>query len=181
MKKVAVAGLAFALLTMTFASVPVMAKAEKVPVVGLSILQGGLPPSRSWEADDGIHQVRGAMSWGINFYWFDRTSIPFNFTVPPTYMFNSTSEISSMINEKTLSSVSHWKAVMRYPVSLLSPELGRFEGVMQVRTEVLESGTFTTMHCVYQGSGIFEGQTLVVSGTKLGSQAGVIEGFLLTR
>lgn len=167
-------------LLMLFAVVaPVMAKAGKVPVVGLSFLAGGFPPVRDWTTEGGIEQFRGAWATGVVYYWFDRTIVPpapYN-SPPPTFKFNQTSEISGMDNEEAGFGVSHWRCVLRYPLPSLGPEQGRFEGVMTVKSE----GALTTMHCVYQGSGIFDGQTLQVSGTKLSSQPGVIEGFLLTR
>lgn len=184
MKKVVVSILGLALLMVLVASAaPVMAKAEKVPVVGLSFLTGGLPPTSDWETKGGIEQYRGAWATGVVYYWFDRTIVPpapYNSPLP-TYKFNQTSEVSGMSNDEAGFGVSHWKCVLRYPLPALGPEQGRFEGVMQVVGTETESGSFTTMHCVYQGSGIFEGQTLIVSGEKIGGAPGVIEGFLLKR
>jgi hypothetical protein len=181
LKKAAVAVLGLALSIMLVASASaVMAKSEKVPVVGLSLLMGGAPPEREWETNGGVEQFREAWATGAVYYWFDRTvappPAPYN-SPPPTYKFNQTSELNGMTNSEAGVSVSHWKCVLRYPLPALGPELGRFEGIMTVKSD----GTLTTMHVVYQGSGRFEGQTLMVTGTKLGGQPGVIEGFLLTR
>ncbi len=184
MKKGLIFVLAAALLMVLVASAaPVMAKTERVPVVGLSFLAGGIPPVRDWETEGGIEQFRGAWATGVVYYWFDRTVVPPApyASPPPTYKFNQTSEISGMNNDNAGFGVSHWRCVLRYPLPALGPEQGRFEGVMQIFSKDTETGSFTTMHCVYQGSGIFEGQTLIVSGTKLGSQPGVIEGFLVSR
>jgi hypothetical protein len=183
-------------LLMLFAVVaPVMAKAEKVPVAGLSFITptGAVPPERDWETGGGIDQYREAFGHGYNCYWINNplpsppwippvnliTGVPS--TNPnrlrPDYLFYATAEISGMANDKADVSVSHWKAMMVYPIPYLGAEQGRFEGIMTVKSD----GVLTTMHCVYQGSGIFDGQTLQVSGTKLSGQPGVIEGFLLTR
>jgi hypothetical protein len=184
---VAVAVLAIAMLAITI--VPVSAKAEKVPVVGLNYSIGGLPPSDSWETNGGIAQVRDATVYGKSYYWFDLSAIPgtppYPYPVPPassyfnpqpTYVFKSTSIASGMENTKTDQAVSHWDVIMVYPFS--GTEQGRFVGQMQVRTD----GDVTTMQCVYQGFGLFEGKTLMVSGIRTySSQPGLIEGYLLTR
>ncbi len=183
MKRMMILVPVLALLMLAAAIAPVMAKAEKVPVAGLSYITGGVPPERIWDTEGGISQMRGAVAYGANYYWID-SALP----DPPwtqdklstaTYKFLATSELSGMENEKTGKSVSHWKVVMSYPFYWppSGPILGTFEGVMHVES----AEGLTTMHCVYQGSGIFEGQTLIVSGTKLSGQPGVIEGFLLTR
>ena len=180
MKKARVGIVALASLFMLIVSVaPVMAKAEKVPVVGLSFLMGGVPPERQWETEGGILQLRNAWVTGTNYYWFDTTVLPpppYN-SPAPTFKFNVTAEMTGMVKVESGIAVQHWKSVLVYPLPALGPEQGRFEGVMTVKND----GVLTTMHVVYQGSGRFEGQTLMVTGTKLSGQPGVIEGFLLTR
>ena len=195
MKKVAVAVLAFALFMMAFTVAPVMAKAEKVPVTGLSFITpvGAVSPERAWiPGKSEVGQSRGAIGHGYNAYWIN-DPLPQQPWIPPVLpngnpnpapdklvpdlLFYTTNEISSMINFVALMSIGHWKSVMVYPIPNIGAEEGRFEGEMMV----FGTPELTTIHCVYQGSGIFEGQTLMVSGTKLSGQPGVIEGFLLTR
>ena len=176
MKKVAVIVLAFALFMMAFTVAPVMAKAEKVSVAGLSVITGGELPDdfRAWETEGGTVHARGGIAISISRYWIGVSSVP-NPAVNPTYVFAVRSDVSSNNNEKTERGVSLWKSVMSYPAT--GTVQGTFEGVMHVEGD----GSLTTMHVVYQGTGMFEGQTMVVSGTKQSGQPGVIEGFLLTR
>ena len=175
-RKVTVAVLAFALLILCTTVAPALAKAEKVPVAGLSITTGGGPTDdfKTWDTKGGIDQVRGVIVTSISKYWVGVTSVP-NPAVNPTYVFAVTTILSpGMENTKTDRAISLWKSTMSYPA--VGQVLGTFEGVMHVESD----GGITTVHCVYQGTGMFEGQTLMMSGLRTGSAPGVIEGFLLT-
>jgi hypothetical protein len=176
-KKFAVVVLAMALLMLTLTVASVKAEgAEKVPVAGLSIITGMSPSDdfRGWISDDEIGHLRRMIITSVSLYWMDATSVP-NPPLNPTYQFSVYTLMSGQGNYKTDRGVSLWKSVMSYPA--VGPVQGTFEGNLHVESV----GDVTTMHVIYQGTGIFEGQTLMVSGEKIGMVPGVIEGFLLTR
>jgi hypothetical protein len=196
MKKVIGLMLSLALLMMLFVTVtPVIAKTAtiKSPVAGLSFLTpiGMVPPEHEWTIGN-LQLSYGATVHGYNCYWINNP-LPAQPWIPPVnimtgnlvptsplhpdYIFYTTSEVSSISNTETGISISIWKMVMVYPIPSVGPEQGRFVGLMIVKSD----GSLTTMNVVYQGSGIFNRQTLQVSGEKQGNQPGVIEGFIIIR
>ena len=101
----------------------------------------------------------------------------------------TSSEISLTINTKTDDGVIHF--VMKWAKMSGGIEIGAFTGQINGKTKTyayLPNGypnypaqTESFIHAVLQGSGIYEGQTLMLDGTRVLGQPLKWEGFLLTR
>lgn len=172
MRKMMILIPALALLMLLAAVAPVMAEpAKKVPVTGTStaVWYPG-PDAEYWITDGGILQFRGLKTAGM-------TTI--NIPGSPSLVLKTSGDLFGMVNFKTGDGVMHCKSVWKYPA--VGTVVGTFEGEFTADTTGGYPATYSTMHCVLQGTGIFEGQTLMLSGEMTPPAPGLMEGFLLTR
>jgi len=136
---------------MLIIALPVMAESpKKIPVTLVTSGTSNSPPEKTWTTEGGIVHSQGAVRTGGATLTIDG-QVPLVGTV--------TEDLGpSVINTKTGEMVGHaLKCVFTFPG-------GSFEGV-KITKATYENGknVATEQHSVLQGSGVFEGCTLVLS------------------
>ena len=184
MNKVVVVVLALALLAVTFAAVPVLADktdGQLVSVTQKFVSQiGPIIPGERWRTDSGIFQLRG---WQYRY----TARLTVGSTIYPLY---SVTTYDGVFNPNTGVVNLRYDVVWYWytgPAPAVSANgfAGNFESKL---TNVITypppvygpGGGGETIHCVLQGFGTFEGQTLMLSydGPVHG---GDLAGFLLIK
>jgi hypothetical protein len=164
-----VLGIAVALLLAAMFVAPVFAK-RKVAVTATQ-MGGGSSGGEGWLVDDGIFQFRGAEGAGVVTLY-----IPGQDPLSGT----SSSEINGKITfthevpppDLDALGIMHLKMVWTFEGK------GTFEGQMQRKGIGVPVITYMEAHMVLQGTGDFEGQTLILSHA--GPPPLQWEGFLIT-
>ena len=149
MKRVTVIVLAFALLVMTFAAVPVMAKAPTVtPIKAVQVGAFVPPPGKMWVTGSDIIQVRDFLNVGtVSLYIPDSSAIP-------TYVFKLNNMASMTRNPSTEQPI-----IVRVNATWIYPMSGTTQGTFEGQIE----WNFNSPHVAHgllHGTGIFEGQKL---------------------
>jgi hypothetical protein len=165
-----VLGIAFALLLAAMFVAPVFAK-TKVAVTATQM--GGSSEGESWLVDHGIYQFRGAIGAGM---------VTLNIPGQPPLIGTSSSVVNGKITFEhpepgpwlEAVGIMHLKMVWTFTGEGTT---GTFEGQMN-RKGIGMPMTYIEAHMVLQGTGDFEGQTLMLSYA--GPPPLNWEGFLLT-
>jgi hypothetical protein len=165
-----VLGIAVALLLAAMFVAPVFAK-RKVAVTATQ-MGGGASGGESWMADDGILQFRGATGAGM---------VTLNIPGQTPLVGASSSEISGKITftqeppDPEAEGLIHLKMKWTFTGEGTT---GTFEGQMQRKGIGVPVISYLEAHMVLQGTGDFEGQTLILSYA--GPPPLNWEGFLIT-
>ena len=162
------------LLALPFATSSVAASVEKVPVTATQI---GKPVSFLPETginEGGILHIYATAAGNVPLYSVADGVIA---------TFNSSSSLAAIINTKTGEGVIHYEMKWAKLTDIHDPttEIGAFEGQVNGKiidytyapTGYVDSTPFPakfawagSVHVVFQGSGVFEGQTLMLDGTR---------------
>lgn len=152
-KIIALATIGVLVLTIVLAIAPTMATpAQQIPVKLVTSKQVNSEPVKSWTSDDGILHEQGIVRTGV-------ATLTIDGQVP--LVGTEREVIDDMIDKNAGTSVGHSKLVLTFTG-------GTFEGVKQTRT----SGGLSPLpgvpmvleqHTVLQGTGAFEGQTMMLT------------------